>query len=228
LVDQSSMFDFNPVADVYDDWYATPTGKRYDALEKRAIGRVLDNGVGKKLLDIGCGTGHWSEYFAARGFSVYGVDVSYRMIKRASSKQMSGVKCVVSDSRALPFHDGLFEVAVFMTSLEFMGDISMVLNEAARCVRRPGGRIIIGTLNSESRLNRRRQRRLEEPYRSAIMLSPTQVHGLLCRYGTASVRVTAFVLPTKRPLSLFDRLYDRLAGALRLKGGDFIVGEVRL
>ena len=87
--EKSARFDFDSVADTYDKWYDTAEGAMYDRLEKKALSRYLpQNAQGMKLLEIGCGTGHWSQFFSEHGFEVTGVDVSGRMIEIAENKHI--------------------------------------------------------------------------------------------------------------------------------------------
>lgn len=46
--------------------------------------------AGKRVLDLGCGTGEHARYLAARGFEVVGVDASASMIERASEEPVPG------------------------------------------------------------------------------------------------------------------------------------------
>ena len=80
-----STYDFAALAASYDEWYATPRGAAYDRLEKEMIRAALRRAgaTGGGLLDVGCGTGHFSEFFAALGFEVVGVDISLAMLERA-------------------------------------------------------------------------------------------------------------------------------------------------
>ena len=72
-----SMFDFDTIADEYDLWYESAEGAMCDHFEKKAISKYLPKNVkGMKLLEIGCGTGHWSQFFSEYGFEVTGIDVS--------------------------------------------------------------------------------------------------------------------------------------------------------
>ncbi len=76
-----TRFDFDSVADAYDMWYETAEGAMYDRLEKKAISKyLLRNVQGRKLLEIGCGTGHSSRFFGEHGFEVMAVDVSQCMV----------------------------------------------------------------------------------------------------------------------------------------------------
>ena len=73
----SSRYDFDRIAEGYDKWYETRRGALYDRLEKKAINGFLPpSSGGKKLLEIGCGTGHWSAFFSNKGYHLTGVDIS--------------------------------------------------------------------------------------------------------------------------------------------------------
>lgn len=42
---------------------------------------------GKRIIDIGCGPGHYSNYFASLGFETTGIDYSKEMIKKAKEEK---------------------------------------------------------------------------------------------------------------------------------------------
>ena len=87
---KASRFDFDMVAGSYDSWYAGRRAACYDRLEKKLIASLLPaDGEGKKLLEIGCRTGHWSGFFSEYGFEVTGLDISERMINAALQKRQN-------------------------------------------------------------------------------------------------------------------------------------------
>ena len=219
-------FGFGAVAGSYDSWYETPVGRAYDALEKKAIGSILPAPTeGDRLLEIGCGTGHWSRFFAEEGFRVTGIDVSHEMIRVASDKGMADTSFRVADAACLPFGDGVFDVAAAITVLEFVVSPRAALQEMARCVRR-GGRIIVGGLNKYSLLGIWRRVRSSETFASAKFFSVTELGGLLSEFGIARVRSVAFVVPWRWMLWAAPAL-DVIGQMCYLPWGDFLVGEVR-
>jgi SAM-dependent methyltransferase len=74
----------------------------YDAWTRTLERLARDNGLrGRRLLDVGCGTGKSFLPFLRRGYDVVGCDVSPAMVERARAKA-PGVPLHVCDVRALP------------------------------------------------------------------------------------------------------------------------------
>jgi len=228
LVDNLSRFDFDVIADTYDKWYETAEGAMYDRLEKKAVSRYLRQNVqGMKLLEVGCGTGHWSQFFSDFGFEVTGVDISEPMIKVAQGKNIPNASFQIADGHSLPFKDNSFDVTAAITTLEFAGNADLVLQEMVRCTRKPSGQLLVGVLNVLARLNRNRQENPESLYAKARLFSSDQLKKLLSKYGKTKVCTAGFIPSQKRllPLSPF---IDAVGRFLHLPYGVFIAGQVKL
>jgi len=220
-----SRFEFGQIAETYDRWYETPVGRVYDALEKRAVARALPGPrPGARLLDVGCGSGHWSAFFSARGFVVTGVDIAPEMIAAARGKQIPNASFRVADAHALPFDDGRFDVAAAITTLEFARDTDAVVREMARCTARPGGTILLGVLNALATVNTERKKTGAPPYADAQFFSPRELEAMLAPYGDARVTVTTFVPRRTAALSLAP-LTDLVGRLLHSRRGAFLVGR---
>ncbi len=225
---KTSRFDFDLIADSYDSWYAGRRGAMYNRLEKKAIIRFLPPHVrGEKLLEVGCGTGHWSRFFSEYGFEVTGVDVSQHMIDIAKSKNISDASFQVADGHSLPFAEGTFDITAAITTLEFVRDAKEVVREMVRCTRKPAGKLLIGTLNVLARLNRNRKQKPESVYAQAQLFSPTQLKKLLEPFGRLTMVTTGFVPKQKLFLPLAP-VIDMLGCLLHIPYGVFITAEVRL
>lgn len=98
---------------------------------------------GARVLDAGCGTGHFSLPLAA-GNAVVGVDFSGEMLAFARRKGLVPVRAA---AEALPFSDGVFDVALTANVLHLSSDGAALVREIVRVVK-PGGRIIICTINA--------------------------------------------------------------------------------
>jgi ubiquinone/menaquinone biosynthesis C-methylase UbiE len=98
--------------------------------------------AGRRVLDIGCGTGRAAEALAARGSRVWGVEPEPEMAALARER-VSTVK--VAPAERLPFKDGWFERALMWLVIHLV-DRPQAFAEAAR-VLRPEGRLAIGTFH---------------------------------------------------------------------------------
>jgi SAM-dependent methyltransferase len=94
-----------------------------------------------RLLDMGCGTGWTTAFFARRGYNVVGQDISPDMIRCARDNdlldEMSVARFVVGDYEALPLR-GVFDCVVFFDSLHHAEDERAALRAAYEALR-PGG-----------------------------------------------------------------------------------------
>ena len=224
--ERSGGFSFDGVAESYDQWYDTAVGRAYDRLEKRAVEGMLPSPIdGRRLLEVGCGTGHWSRFFAERGFLVTGIDLSSGMIRGACAKAIPEADFLVADAVALPFGDGEFDVAAAITVLEFVADPEGAMKEMVRCVRR-GGLLVVGALNRLSVLGIWRRLRPSGLFASATFFSRSEFRGLLAGSGEVGVKAAAFALPFQGLLWLAPAL-DSLGRMCHLPCGDFLVGKVR-
>ena len=225
----ASRFDFDRIAGSYDSWYADRRGAMYDRLEKKLIASFLATGTEeRKLLEIGCGTGHWSRFFSQYGFEVIGFDISKRMINTALQKGIPNVSFHVGDGHLLPFQDGTFDITAAITTLEFVRDAEIVLQEMIRCTRKPG-RILLGMLNGLSTVNRQRQRQgnPENPYAVARLLSPVGLRELLEPYGRVEITVGGFV-PAQNWLIPLAPWIDRIARKFGGQNGAFMAAVLKL
>ena len=143
---------FDTVAHEYDAWYTTDLGSVVHEVEKDIIFDLLKPEPGQRVLDFGCGTGHYSIELAAKGLRVTGLDISEEMLAYAREKAGRldlDVKFLVGDATDLPFEDGTFDLAVSVTALEFFPDPTKALREAFRAIK-PGGRMVVGVIAGKS------------------------------------------------------------------------------
>lgn len=96
---------------------------------------------GGRLLDMGCGTGWTSVFFAKRGYDVVGQDLVPEAIEAAHQlKAEAGVAnldFVASDYESLAFQEE-FDIAIFFDSLHHAVREDAALNSAYRALK-PGG-----------------------------------------------------------------------------------------
>jgi ubiquinone/menaquinone biosynthesis C-methylase UbiE len=145
VMPDGALFDDWP--DRYDRWFTTPIGGLVQQTEARLVLDVLRPAPGEKILDAGCGTGVFTLDYLAAGAFVVGLDVSAPMLA-AAVRKTAGLPFVAvqGDMVRLPFVDGQFDKAVSVTALEFIADGKKAVDELFR-VTRPGGLVVVGTLN---------------------------------------------------------------------------------
>ena len=99
-------------------------------------------GAGDKVIDIGCGCGTTSLELAADGASVWGVDISQRMIERANAKDHGGasVRFSVADA-AIEAYDAEHDVVFSRFGVMFFSD-PIAAFQNIRAALRPGGRLV--------------------------------------------------------------------------------------
>jgi SAM-dependent methyltransferase len=94
-----------------------------------------------RLLDLGCGTGWTSLFFARRGFDVVGVDIAADMIEQANlcrdREELDNLRFVVSDYEEMGFEDE-FDAATFIDSLHHSIDEELTLRMVYKALK-PGG-----------------------------------------------------------------------------------------
>lgn len=98
--------------------------------------------LGRRLLDIGCGTGRVAAALAERGSRVWGVEPSPEMAALAKER-ISTVK--VAPAEKLPFKDGWFERAVMFLVIHLV-DRPRAFAEAQR-VLGAEGRLVVATFD---------------------------------------------------------------------------------
>jgi SAM-dependent methyltransferase len=101
---------------------------------------------GRRVLDVGCGTGRLAQPLAERALArVWGVDASPEMLAEARAKVPDSVGLREGRAERLPFRDGWFERAVMWLVVHLV-DREQALAEAFR-VLAPGGALGIATFD---------------------------------------------------------------------------------
>ncbi|MEL6064142.1 MULTISPECIES: class I SAM-dependent methyltransferase [unclassified Methylobacterium] len=96
---------------------------------------------GKRILDIGCGTGTLAKRLSEDGAAVTGVDPGAAALAQARAA-VPGARFEAASGEALPFPDASFDGAVLLNALHHVPDPAGALVEAAR-VLVPGGCLVV-------------------------------------------------------------------------------------
>jgi SAM-dependent methyltransferase len=136
--------------DEYDNWYRTPRGDWIGKTEYALLDTLIELRQGESLLDVGCGTGYFTQACSARNAVwVVGADRDEAMLHYAVRHRGDGQSWLIADARRLPFADRSFDVAIGVTALCFVQNERRALAEMLRVARR---RVVLGLLNRHSLL----------------------------------------------------------------------------
>jgi ubiquinone/menaquinone biosynthesis C-methylase UbiE len=172
---------FDHWAEKYDQWFETPMGRLIKGYESELILRMLAPEPGELILDAGCGTGIFTEDIIETGARVVGLELAFDMLRRAVTKcSRRTFESIIGDIQRLPFADDSFNKAISITAIEFIQDARRAVEELFR-VTKPGGCIVVATLNSLSPWAQRRKAAAQKGhaiFRHALFRSPDEIKGL--------------------------------------------------
>lgn len=112
---------------------------------KDNILKFIGNVENMSILDVGCGTGHFSQSLSKNNFLV-GIDVSPEMLMFAKRK---GFNAIQSSGEKLPIEDNSFDMVISNNVIQVVKDEKIFIEELLR-VTKPGGRIIVSTINGQN------------------------------------------------------------------------------
>lgn len=90
--------------------------------------------IGKRLLDVGCGTGYLLKAADRRGLETYGVDISNEGVKIAQ-KVSPNSKILVGKGEELKFPDNFFDYVTCLGALEHFLNIEKGVREMGRVAK---------------------------------------------------------------------------------------------
>ncbi|MGH2994934.1 MAG: class I SAM-dependent methyltransferase [Gaiellaceae bacterium] len=135
--------DFGPLAESYDR--LRPTDANWWELFELLVAE--GDLVGRRVLEVGCGTGALALALADRGARVWGIDPSEEMLARARARGGPALGLKRGEAEKLPFRDGWFERVVCRLVVHLV-DRPRAFREMLR-VLAPGGRAVVATFAPE-------------------------------------------------------------------------------
>ncbi|MDD4801099.1 MAG: class I SAM-dependent methyltransferase, partial [Proteiniphilum sp.] len=174
-----------------------------DKVEKALISDLLKQVDSREMLELGCGTGHWTAFFSEKGFRVTAVDQSAAMLEQARKKLIPEVQWVEADAAHLPFPDSRFELITAITLFEFAEDRSALFSEIDRLLK-PGGFLITGWLNSLSEIGR--QKKSSSTFKYAHLYTPVEIRNFLSLLGSPQFQYAVYY---DRNFELLDERNDK-------------------
>ncbi|PIR54674.1 hypothetical protein COU74_05295 [Candidatus Peregrinibacteria bacterium CG10_big_fil_rev_8_21_14_0_10_36_19] len=138
----SSEEGYNKYATAYDDSLGYLNSFENDVLLK-----FFGDLRGKKVLDVGCGTGRIIHDLHMAGAEVCAVDLSDAMLK-ITKKKFPMIETAQADIRKLPFENESFDMVVATFLLVHLDKLEEAFDEVNR-VLKVGGEFIVTNINQK-------------------------------------------------------------------------------
>jgi len=142
----AEITNYDPIADIFIA-HAGRSDSWNNAYDRPNILARLPDLNGKRVLDLGCSTGFYTEYALEKGAEIAAVDASQKLIERLTNKIKSPkVKLHCADiGQPMPFlKSSSFDVAICSLVMDYIKDWDALLEELYRVLKK-GGRVVIST-----------------------------------------------------------------------------------
>ena len=130
-----AFFDSHGAADAYDV-FSPATNERLIDIFVRLSGLP----AGARIVDLGCGSGVFTDLLRRRGYQCVGVDLSPTLIAMARAN-FSGIEFRTGDIERLSFPDSSFDGVLLSGVLHHLPERSRCAAEVFRILR-PGGKFV--------------------------------------------------------------------------------------
>jgi len=134
----NSREGYNLTADYYDKKSAY-----WDSFEKDRVLPLLGDLSGKKVLDVGAGTGRLAIRLAQKGAEITALDISEEMLGKIKNKK---IEKVIGEAEYLSFKNESFDIVVATFLIVHLKDLKRFFDEVYR-VLKPGGLFLVTNIN---------------------------------------------------------------------------------
>lgn len=132
--------DYDQIARGYDRRFAVGS----HAGTAAALQALVEDLQANRVLEVGCGTGHWLAELASSASELYGLDASAGMLRQARSRPTSA-KLVHGYARQLPVQSSSFDLVFCVNALHHFQDPQAFVREASRVLQVGGKLAIVGS-----------------------------------------------------------------------------------
>ena len=133
-----SRVDYDQIAPSYD--------QRSGALQYEGVASTLlflaRAGPAERILEVGCGTGHWLAELRAASPHVYGLDSSIRMLEQSNRDLRDRLVC--GEAGYLPYAEAVFDLIFCVNAFQYFTHKQEFITGAAEALRSGGTVAIIG------------------------------------------------------------------------------------
>lgn len=131
----------------YGSWLGKPRSEIFDAITEKRYQGLSDTlrgmAPGKRLLDVGCGMGHWVDFTMRAGWKVQGIDLSKAAVRLCHDL---GLPVTETDFMSGDLPPGGFDVITMFELIEHVPSPPAFLARAGELLA-PGGVLFMSTPN---------------------------------------------------------------------------------
>lgn len=196
--------DLDKLAEKYADWYQTERGNYVGENEYRCLAKHIGDCSGKKIIEVGSGTGFFLRKFAQNAEEAVGFDLTEGMLaagRKIAAEKGIEINFIQGDVLAgVPFTDNYFDIVYSNSMIEFFEkgqEVEKVLAEMWRLLK-PGGKFVVGVLNKESTWAYKRTAELLEKdsiFSINQFYSWNEFEELMSKFGQVKIETTLYVPP---------------------------------
>lgn len=136
-------------SEIWQDQLAAGTEFHYIPGQNRRVDVARDSlPGGKKLLDVGCGSGTLGTALREKYGEIHGIDISHEAVAIARRNGVLAVQAEVGSSR-LPFEDRTFDAVTLLSVLQYFYEPVEVVRECSRVLNH-GGVLAVSVANLRS------------------------------------------------------------------------------
>ncbi len=214
-------------AEGHENWFRSVQGQRALAFEQGLFRKIWAPVSPQRVLEVGCGSGIFLEWFKSQGHMTAGLEPSSSSLELARRRLGPKVQLDQGFAENLPYDDNEFDTVALITSMEFVDDPYLALKEAFRVARR---NVLLGVLNKYSIgcLHYGIQRLWKDSvYSRARFFSVFQLRRMSTGILSGAVPIewrTCFSLPL--PFLRYIHLLERIAVLQRHPFGHFIAMRI--
>jgi ubiquinone/menaquinone biosynthesis C-methylase UbiE len=136
---QSVQNHYNSISDTYDRRYEINPMKGVEGALRDLIAEI----GARRVLEIGCGTGHWLKILASHADRIIGLDSSSGMLRRAMDLSKP-IELVCGSADSIPFAGSAFDLIFVVNALHHFNDKQGFIERAPRLLRSGGALAMIG------------------------------------------------------------------------------------
>ncbi|MDI6721009.1 MAG: class I SAM-dependent methyltransferase [Candidatus Aenigmarchaeota archaeon] len=116
---------------------------------KPAVLKVMSSVKGKKIADLGCGSGYFSRILAKKGARVFGIDKNENQLKIASQMDMKNIRYMkrdITNTRLKPNYFDIVLINFVLVEISSPKTVSKIIKEAHRILKK-NGMMVIGEVH---------------------------------------------------------------------------------